>query len=146
MTFVSLIVKTPQLIPPNTYTALRFDEESTDSPGWHDTNNLDSPGSALITPDQTAVAILSALVFWGAAPTDMVKPPTQYLHRFTRDPFTADIDSTATNDRAPTPGAQFHVFSWPMMIRAGQPLAVMVNHNGSEPLPVTLAEFKVWVP
>jgi hypothetical protein len=145
MVFCSLIVKTPQLIAPNTYTAVRFDTESTDSPNWHVTNNLNSANSALITPDITAVAGLYAEIFWQNA-SDMERPPTQYLHRFTRDPFGPEPDSTATNDRAPTPGAQFHVFSWAITIRTGQPLALMVGHNGSGPLAVTLAEFKVWVP
>ena len=142
--FTSLIVKTPQLIQPDTWTALRFDEESTDAPGWHDVLDLSDQRSALITPDVTEVALVAGLVFWAAAGT--MSAPTQYMARFTRDPFTAAIDSTATHDRVPTPGAQFDVFTWPMTIRTGQPLALMVAHNGSAPLAVTLAEFKVWVP
>lgn len=140
MAFCSLIVKAPQIIPPNVYTALRFNEESTDSVGWHDSNDLSVSASALITPDVTDIALLAALVFW--APSDA----TQYYHRFTRDPFTAEIDSTATNDKAATTGQNFHCFTWPMTIRNGQPLAVMVTHNASVPVAVNLAEFKVWVP
>lgn len=142
--FTSLINKKLQLIPPNTYTALRFDEESTDIPNWHIDVDLNSPASALIIPDVEAVARVDALVHWvSAAP--LLVPPTQYLARISRDPY-GEIDSTATNDRAPTPGAQFHVFGWTMKVFPGQPLAIMVAHNGGGSLAVQLAEFKVWVP
>jgi hypothetical protein len=146
MAFCSLITSTPQAIPPNTYTALRFDTESTDIPGWHPSQNLKDPASALIIPDVNVVALVAGLVFWAAAMQSMTAP-TQYLARITRNPFDPDlIDSTATHDRAPTPGGQFDVFSWPMVVRDRQPLAIMVAHNGSAPLAVNLAEFKVWVP
>lgn len=142
--FTSLIVTTDQLIPPGVWTVLRFDTESTDAPGWHTCSDLEDPCSALITPDVTATGFLAAMVQWASA-TGMATPPTQYLSRFVRDPF-GTPDSTATGDRAPTPGAQFERFCWPIVVRDGQPLAVAVNHNGSDPLAVTLAEFKVWVP
>lgn len=143
--FTSLINKKLQLISPNTYTALRFDEESTDIPNWHVDLDLNSPASALIIPDVTAVGMVAGLVHW--APAGAMAAPTQYLARITRDPYNVELlDSTATHDRAPTPGAQMEVFSWPMVVRAGQPLALMVAHNGSAPLAVQLAEFKVWVP
>jgi hypothetical protein len=139
--FCSLIVKKPQIVQPNTYTALRFDEESTDAGNWHASNDLTSQNSALIIPKTTAVGLLAGLIFW--APSDA----TQLLHRFTRDPFDPEeIDSTATNDIVPTVGQDFHVFTWPMTVRTGQPLALMVCHNASEPVAINLAEFKVWVP
>lgn len=139
--FCSLIVKTPQLIPPDTWTAIRFDTESTDIFGMHVTNDLASPDSALIIPGITAVGMVSAMVQWASSDA------TQYLHRFTRDPYNPDlIDSTCTNDRVPTAGRDFHTFSWPMTVRCGQPLALMVSHNASGPATADLAEFKVWVP
>lgn len=147
MTFCSLIVQTSQLIQPNTYTALRFDTESADGDNLHASKNLASQNSALIIPKSTGVGLLAAEVFWENATTNgMETIPTQYLYRFTRDPFTEDIDSTCTHDRAPTPGAQFEAFTWPITVRIGQPLAVMVGHNGSAALNVTLGEFKLWIP
>lgn len=139
--FCSLINKNPQLIQPGGYTALRFAEESTDALNWHVSNDLANPASALITPTVTDVGLVAALVFW--APSDA----TQLLHRFTRDPYDPElIDSTATNDRVPTVGQDFHVFTWPIKVRDGQPLALMVGHNASGPVAVNLCEFKVWVP
>lgn len=148
MIYCSLICDTPQLIQPNTYTALRFDIESSDSTNWHQVSNLQDQRSALITPpadfdDQPAG--LYAEVFWASA-TGMTQPPRQYLSRFSRDPFSAEVDSTCTEDRVPTPGQQFLTKSWVIIVRAGQPLAVMVAHDGSGPLAVTLSQFKVWVP
>jgi hypothetical protein len=163
--FCSLIAREPQLIPPRSpYVALRFDEESTDVAGWHRSNDLTDPDSALIVPDVTAVGLVAALVFWEPATLaayrhfDMnpheVLPvgaaamaPRQFVHRFTRNPYQETlVDSTCTNDRVPTPGSQFHTFSWPMTVRKGQPLALMVGHDAGYPMMVTLAEFKVWVP
>ncbi len=146
MVFVSLITKTRQAIQPGGYTAIRFEAESTDIPNWHASKNLADPASALIIPELTAVGLLAGLVHWEAPGTEVAFAPTQYLARFTRDPFTDEIDSTATHDRAPTPGAQYDVFTWPMTVRDGQPLALMVAHNGSAAMTVTLAEFKVWIP
>lgn len=147
MTFCSLITKVPQIIPPGGYTALRFDEESTDTSNWHANQDLQSPLSALIIPQVTAVGLVSALVFWANDLSPAEDAATQYLHRFSRDPYDPElIDSTCTNDRGVTPGAEFHSFSWPMTVRTGQPLALMVAHNSSVAQTVTLAEFKVWVP
>lgn len=137
--FCSLIVKRPQRIPPRTYVALRFDTESTDLSGLHRSSNLALRDSALIIPTTTAVGLLSAMVFWDASDA------TQYLHRFSRDPY-GEIDNTCTNDKQATVGANFHTFSWPMTVRKGQPLALMVSHNASGPVNVTLAEFKLWIP
>lgn len=145
-TFVSLITQTPQWIPPHTYVAVRFEGESTDSVDWHPVTDLGHPDSALIIPTSTAVGLVAGAVFF-ENPRNLIAAPTQYQFRITRDPYDPElIDSTATHDRAPTPGAQFEAFTWPMKIRAGQPLALMVAHNGSSDLAVTLAEFKVWVP
>jgi hypothetical protein len=139
--FCSLIVKKPQLIPPDVWTAIRFDTESTDLFTMHADDDLSSPDSALILPGITAVGWLSAMVQWAHSDA------TQLLHRFTRNPYDpALIDSTCTNDRVPTSGQDFHTFSWPITVRAGQPLALMVCHNASGSAMVNLAEFKVWVP
>lgn len=159
MAVSSLIVKVPQIIQPGVYTALRFNEESTDGSGWHDSNNLASANSALIVPDRTAYAGLYAQIFWENALARVTEDhpdwsaeerlawcPTQYQDRFSRDPYDADIDSTCTQDHAPTGGAQFLAKAWAITVRSGQPLAVMVAHNGGGPLAVTLAEFKVWIP
>lgn len=137
--FCSLIARKPQVILPGTWQALRFDEVSADSNRWHATKDLDDEDSALIIPRMNGVGWLSALVFWEDSDA------TQVLHRFTRDPYVAP-DSTCTNDRATTPGAEFHTYSWPMVLRTGQPVAAMVSHNASRPIAVTLAEFKAWMP
>ena len=142
MTFCSLITQTEQAIAPGVYTAVRFEKESTDAEGWHASTDLADPASALIIPKTTTVALLAGAVFWANDNT-----VTQYLQRFTRDPYDPDlIDSTATHDRSATPGAEYEAFTWPMTIRTGQPLALMIGHNSPNPQSITLAEFKVWVP
>lgn len=147
MVWCSLINHGDQVIKPDVYTALRFDTENSDSGALHASVNLESRNSALIYPKSEAVGLLAAEVFWeDAKATGMKEIPTQYRYRFSRDPFDDAIDSTCTHDRAPTPGGQFEAFTWPFTVRAGQPLAVMVAHNGSEPLKVVLAEFKLWIP
>jgi hypothetical protein len=144
MTMTSLITHSKQMIQPNTLTAIRFDEESSDIVGWHSTNSLSNPNSALITPSINAVGLLSGMVWW-ESPWSMTTPPTQFYYRFARDPY-GNINTTANHDIAPTPGGQYHIFTWPISVHDGEPLALMVNHDGSDPLAVTLAEFKVWVP
>lgn len=144
MNFISLICKQRQVIPPNTYTELRFDEESIDGPNWHANTDLSSRDSALIIPQINAVARLDAMIHWESADA-MAVPPTQYYARISRDPF-GNIDSTATNDRAATTGKNMSVFGWTQKIYIGQPLAIMVAHNGVGLLGVVLAEFKVHVP
>lgn len=135
--FCSLITKKRQIVQPGVYTALRFDEESTDSEDWHPNRSLASRDSALIIPKQKALAVVAGMVHWAESDA------TQILHRISRDPYDEDIDSTATHDRAMTVGKQFHIFTWLMTIRVGQPLALMVNHNASGPVAIDLAEFKV---
>lgn len=164
--YVSLITTSPQLIDPDTYTAINFDDESSDVDNWHPYSGLTDPRSALITPKLTAYAMLCGEIFWEdplavarirsprllgettAEWNERLAPelPSQYQSRFTRDPYTSAIDSTCTEDRAPTPGGNFMAKSWAMTVRTGQPLALMVAHTGNFPLKVTLAEFKVWVP
>lgn len=140
--FCSLITYTTQVIPAGGYTAIRFEAESTDADNWHPSTDLADPASALIVPKLTTVGLLAGAVFWGNDST-----VTQYLARFTRDPYDPLLaDSTATHDRAPTPGAEFDAFTWPITVRTGQPLALMVSHNSPVDQVITLAEFKVWVP
>lgn len=140
----SLIVETPQVIAPDVWTVLRFNQESSDAPGWHDTNDINDPASALIVPNVEEWADIHVMIHWASA-SGMGQPPTQYMAQLARDPYSAQPNTTATNDKAPTPGKQFQVFSWGMKVFPGMPVAVRVQHDGSAPLAVVLAEFKVIV-
>lgn len=156
--FVSLKTETDQLISAGVWTPLRFNMESADtSPGWH--LNTPGPNSALITPRVTAVGLMAAMVQWANPTGDPRFDPdgdraaqvlafggTQTSVQFARDPYDPDIDTTGTQDRANSSGADYTTTTWPFTIRNGQPLAVRVWTDAPEGRYVTLSEFKVWVP
>ncbi|WP_157251135.1 hypothetical protein [Nonomuraea typhae] len=148
----SLIARSPQLIPagPN-YTLLRFPYGSTtgesyDADGMHNPAQPDGVTSAypdlrsgLIWPAHDAWAQLYAMVQWEDGTYDEVRD------RFTRDPLAlfGPPDSTCTEDYAATPGGQYRSKSWGMFVHPGVPLGLMVRHNASTAVAVTLAEFKL---
>lgn len=151
MAFCSLINKAPQVIEPATYTALRFGpDESTDRDGWHESTDVTKRTSALIVPRVTAVGWLWAKVAWEdprkVADVEGGNVPSKYYAKIVRDPWTARADQTGAQHFAAVPGSQNHVTSWLGTLRDGQPLALMVMHNGDRPLNVVLSEFKAWIP
>lgn len=154
MTFCSLINKTRQSIEPLTYTELRFGGgtagESSDHDHWHENTDTTKRASGLIIPTVTGVGMLWAKIGW-QDPVRVAaelggKAPTKFYAKFVRDPWTTREDQTGAQHFAPVPGGQNHITSWVGVLRDGQPLAVMVMHNGDQPLDVVLAEYKAWVP
>jgi hypothetical protein len=74
--------------------------------------------------------------------------PGQYSEvrsRFVRDPLNlaGGPDSTCTEDSRTTPGAQFRAKAWGMFVHLGTPIALLVRHNGSSPVALTHAQFKL---
>lgn len=146
----SLLAESPQTIPPgDTYTLVRFPFgiESYDIHDMHpaiqpDTGqmvNSSSPRAGLIWPAHLVWAQVYALIYWEDGPY------TEVRDRFVRDPLGlfGTPDSTCTEDHPATPGGQFRAKSWGMFVKPSVPLGLMVRHNASSPVRLTLAEFKI---
>lgn len=141
MTLISLKTSKRQLVQPKADTVVRFDLESTDTPDWHKRN------SGLIIPGVTAVGMLWGKVGWeDPEKAGLETVPTKYYLKFVRDPGTPAADQTAAVHWPPVPYGQNQLVDWPGTVRAGQPLALVVRHNGSGPLAIGIAEFKLWIP
>lgn len=95
--------------------------------------------SGLIWPAREGWGSLTAVLYWEGGDYSEVRD------RFVRDPLNlADgYDSTATEDRPPTPGGQFLHKSHELFVAPGTPLAVLVRHNASLPRRLLLTEFKL---
>jgi hypothetical protein len=140
------------------YTEIRFGggaDESSDVSRWHENIDTTKKESALIIPRVTAVGMLWAKIAWESfvarySPSNPehvgAEAPTKYYLKFVRDPFTSKADQTGAVHFAAVEHGQNHVTSWLGMLRAGQPFALLVMHNGNRPLDITLAEYKAWVP
>lgn len=148
--FTSLIRTKPQIIEPETYTAIKFDGESADALNWHPETDLSNQRSALIIPtlDGPRVGMLWAKIGWASIGPDIhtSTAPTKFGAKFVRDPFTDEADQTAATHWAPVPFGQNHTFMWPGVIRDRQPLALFVMHDASGPLKTATVEIKLWIP
>lgn len=150
----SLINNAPQVIPADgDYHLLRFpfgDEESYDAHAMHqvaqpDGHRVDDwptdDRSGLIWPKLDGWATVTAMIYWkdGAY--------TQLRDRLVRDPmglFDAP-DSTCTEDRALTVGAQAFHKTHELFVHPGVPLGVEVKVSGPRPETVYHAQFKLAV-
>lgn len=144
--FCSLINKAGQIIQPNKYTELRYGpDESSDHAAWHQNTDTTKRASALIIPRVTGVGHLWAKIGWQNPADAGGTIPTKYYAKFVRDPWTDDEDQTGAQHFAPVPFTQNHVTCWHGVLFTDQPLALMVMHNGSTPLTITVSEFKASV-
>ena len=142
----SLKVETRQTIPPNTWTALRFDQVLRNDLDMWRGSDLTDPQSALIYPPLEDYYLWAAMVHWEPVPS--AGSDLQFLEQFCRDPYSASPDTTGTDDSPDTAGAEYNTRTWPFVGRPGQPVAVRVWHNHTAPVRVVLAEFKAitWTP
>lgn len=120
-------------------------EESYDAYGMHEPAQ---PDGSLVTnwaTDDRSGLIWPHVYGWGT-PFGMVQwEPGDYTEtrdQIVRDPLVL-ADTTATEDKAPTPGGQYGTKAWGMFVYPTVPLGLRVRHNASSPKKVTLAEFKL---
>lgn len=148
----SLKTETPQLIPADGgYHIVRFPygtAESSDEHGMHQSAQPDGyqitdwakdDRSGLVWPTLDGWASLNAMVFWDSGNY------TEIRDRFVRDPLglAGEPDSTCTEDHPTTPGGQYRAKHWELFAHPGTPLALLVRHNASAPVNITLAELKL---
>lgn len=139
-----LYTNTPQLIQPQTWTTVRYDEVLRNDRRMFQgtgTGVVAEPESALIQPPQDGDFIWSRFLHWD---TITVPPgdtrPRQFIERFCRDPYTVP-DSTGSSDGPDSGGREFRLGTWQFRGHAGQPVAVQVWHDHSEPVAVVHAQF-----
>ncbi|MEV2277697.1 hypothetical protein AB0I72_19125 [Nocardiopsis sp. NPDC049922] len=136
-----LLTDTHQLIQPQTWTTIRFDQVLRNDNGMYQgTGDVADPESALIEPSADGDFLWFRKVHWASISTADCDPEVQFIERFVRDPYTAP-DSTGGDDTDDTAGQEFNVGAWAFRGRAGQPVAVEVWHNHSSPVPVVHAQF-----
>ncbi|CAL9538971.1 hypothetical protein [Streptomyces sp. enrichment culture] len=149
----SLKVDTPQVIQPGTtYQVVRFPfgaAESTDRWEMHQTVQPDGyvvtdwsadDRSGLIWPSRPGWGTLHAMIQWEAGTA------TEYRDQYVRDPLGLTPnpnDTTATEHRPPSPGANYFVKTHAIFVSPDVPIALRVTHNNPTPLQLTLAEFKL---
>ncbi|MEU8870422.1 hypothetical protein AB0D24_04515 [Streptomyces javensis] len=149
----SLKADTPQPIQPGTgYTVVRFPfgaAESSDRFAMHQVVQPDGhvvrdwatdDRSGLIWPSRPGWGHLHAMIQWEAGAY------TELRDQYVRDPLALTSnpnDTTATEHRPPSPGAQFFVKNHGIYVNPLTPIALRVTHNDSEPRLLTLAELKL---
>ncbi|MCX5326267.1 hypothetical protein [Streptomyces sp. NBC_00120] len=153
VTVCSLKRDTPQLIQPGTkYQIVRFpfgSLESSDSAEMHQMQQPDGftistweseDRSGLIWPSRTGWGHLYAMVQWESGEY------TELRDQFVRDPLAFGPDpenTTATDHRPKSPGAQCFTKSHGVFVDPSVPLALRVTHNDKVARNLTLAEFKL---
>lgn len=145
----SLKTTESQLVRPGVYTVVRFPFGAAEPHDVHAMHQAVQPDGARITTwedDDRAGLIWPAVHGWGSL-TAMLQweagDYTETRDQFVRDPLGPAPDSTATEDRPPTPGGQFLHKCHEMFVEPGTPLALLVRHNDSRARRLTLAEFKL---
>ncbi|WP_431952223.1 hypothetical protein [Actinacidiphila sp. bgisy167] len=149
----SLKVDTPQSIQPGTtYQIVRFPfgtAEPADRSTMHQvvqpdgyviTNWATDDRSGLIWPSKSGWGHLYSLLQWEAG-------ATEYRDQYVRDPLNlgspTPSDTTATDHRPPSVGAQFWTKGHGIFVNPQTPIALRVTHNAPNPINLTLAEFKL---
>ncbi len=128
-----------QSIEPQTWTTIKYDQVLKDTGTMYQGDGtVTNPDSALIEPDQDGDFIWFRKVHWASISAS--GDEAQFIERFVRNPYT-DADSTGGDDHDDTDGAEFNVGAWAFRGRSGQPVAVEVWHNHSDPVDVTHAQF-----
>lgn len=137
-----LYTNTAQLIEPQTWTTVRYDEVLRDDRDMYQgTGDVADPESALIQPGEDGDFIWFRTVKWAGitVPTGDTRT-RQFMAQFCRDPYTAP-DDTGSADGVDTPGQEFHLGGWAFRGHAGQPVAVRVWHDHTSPVAVVHAQF-----
>ncbi len=150
----SLKVDTPQLIPANVWTIVKFPyghAESYDADNMHaETRNgvkhpyPKSQASGLIYPAHDGpFARVNIMVQW-----EDDRVAREYRDQLARNPLSSKPDTTATDHRAATPGMQCFTKTWDLFVHPDVPLGLRVMHNYTvrgKPTAIylTLAEFKL---
>lgn len=137
-----LYTDTPQPIPPQTWTTIRYDQVLRDDANmYRGLRLITDPTSALITPPANGDYIWFRFLHWdGITLPDGDTRERQFIERFVRDPYTAP-DSTGSSDSDDTAGKEFQLASWAFYGRSNQPVAVEVWHDHELPVAVTHAQF-----
>lgn len=153
--YCSLIYKAEldddQYSQPNDWTTVRFPFGSAESDDGHKMHQVQQPDgvqtdyshdrAGLIWPHADGVGLFAAKANWSSGDYNQV------LGRFIRDPLSIGSgkqnDWTATNDAAPTPGSQFRITVWPLLVSVGEPVAFQVRHYGGGPVKLSQAQFKL---
>ncbi|MGW5173101.1 hypothetical protein ACWERY_01885 [Streptomyces sp. NPDC004082] len=137
-----LYTNTPQLIQPQTWTTIRYDEVLRDDADlFRGTAKVSDKYSALITPRRDGDFIWFRFLHWDTITVlEGDDRERQFLERFVRDPYTAP-DSTGSSDGDDTAGKEYRLGSWAFYGRAGQPVAVEVWHDHDQPVAITHAQF-----
>lgn len=147
---VSLKTDQPQSIPPGGYHVVRFPygaesydphamHEQTHPTGYQVRDWQRDDRSGLVWPAVDGWGSLTAMVFWEDGGYSELRD------RFVRDPLdlAAGYDSTATEHRPRSQGAQFFHKSHEMFVHPKTPIALLVGHDDSRPRRITLAELKL---
>jgi hypothetical protein len=144
----SLINNDEQVIPPSTYTLLKFPYvgESYDVWGMHEECQPDEvcstypdDRSALIWPTVSGWGSLTAMIHWENG--DYTEIRDQYI----RDPLNlaGGPDTTCTEHEEPNLGMQFRSKHHELFVHPGTPVAVRAYHNDSVARKVVHAQFKL---
>lgn len=148
----SLILSEPQTIPSGSgYHIVHFPfgaGESYDAHGMHQMAQPDgyqitdwrADGRAgLIWPAVSGWGVLTGIVYWEHGGY------TELRDRFERDPLNLSTgpDTTATDHRPRSPGAQCFTKTHQMFVHPQTPIAFKVGHNSSSTERTYLAEFKL---
>ncbi|PRY00715.1 hypothetical protein [Allonocardiopsis opalescens] len=148
----SLILNEPQSVPGDgEYHIVRFPfggGESYDAHGMHQAAQPDGHRIADWRADDRAGLIWPAVGGWGSLTAMAYWADGSYTEvrdRFVRDPLglSTGYDSTATEDRAASPGGQYAHKSHEMFVRPGTPIGFLVRHNAAGALDLTHAQFKL---
>ena len=137
-----LYTDTAQLIEPNVWTTIKFDEVLRNNHSMYQGSlDVTDPKSALIQPDKSGDFIWSRLIKWDTItiPSGDVRP-RQFTERFVRDPYTSP-DNTGQSDGCNTVGQDIRLGTWQFRGNAGQPVAVEVQHNHHVPVAIVHAQF-----
>jgi len=145
--------RTPdQVIPPRTYTLVRFpfgsSHEFGDAHGMHDLVQPDGyeitswdtdDRSSLVWPAARGLGLLHITTHWEAGNYD------EFRDQFIRDPLNLNKgpDVTGTKHFPPSPGMQFFSSSWQLVVEPGTPIAYMVYHNDTVPRKLLYANLKM---
>lgn len=147
----SLKVDTAQTIKPNVYTTVRFPFGALESYDTHRMHQVLQPDghqvedwraddrAGLIWPAVDGWGVLTAMAQWEAGGY------RELGARLVRDPLELSTgwDSTATDERPPSPGRQRSTYQHQMFVRSETPIALQVCHDDLVARKLTLAEFKL---
>jgi hypothetical protein len=124
----------PQVVPPNEWTLLKFERALRNDRHMH-------RDFTMIIPPFAGDFVWSRNLRWAAftLPAGDVRP-RQFMSRFVRDPHGAR-DDTGAADHVATPGRSWETTTWLFAGEANEPVGVEVWHDHTEPWAVEHAQF-----